>query len=267
MLITLNTGLSTLPNFTFTVGGTTYSFDPSSSSSAVNNVYYFYRDGNNWEFYAKTNGTITFRGACKVDLFMLGNGLSGAAGGYNLQSLWDTSTSRYLYWASSSYGGSGGKGGTRKTTRNVVMSGSKSVTIGSTTSFGSYNSNDAGYSQANAGGNGGYVFDDSTANGIDGTNYLVGAGGGNGGHTMTDGTAQGTDTTAPGSGGTRGGGSGGSSGSSSAGNGSNASYYGSGGGGGGGWGNSNRTYSESGHGGNGNGGSGKAGFAAMRNAR
>ena len=46
-------GLSPYPDFKFTVGSTDYTFDSTSQTSSVNNVYYFYRNGTNWEFYAK----------------------------------------------------------------------------------------------------------------------------------------------------------------------------------------------------------------------
>ena len=259
-------GLSPYPDFKFTVGSTDYTFDSTSQTSSVNNVYYFYRNGTNWEFYAKTNGTLKFNGSSKIDVFMLGNGSSGGAGSFNVSSQYYPPPNNYtLYWCSSVNGGSGGAGGTRKTNRGIIASGDYAVTIGSTSSFGTLKSNDTGYSQANQNGNGGYCFDDENAVGIDGNNYLVGAGGGRGGYTMTDGVTP--STTSPQNGGTTGGGKGGTSDAGSAGTGSAASCYGAGGGGGGAWGNSNQTYSESGHGGKANGGAGKAGFVAIRNAR
>jgi len=254
------------PDFTFTVGSTTYTFTDSTETTSTND-YYYYRDanGSNWEFYAKKNGTLNFTSQTAVDLFLLGKGNSGGNGYYNVSSQWSTAEGRYLYWCSKVDGGTGGAGGTRKKHSLVNLEGSVPVSIGTITSIGTYKSNDAGYSQSGSGVNGGYCFDDSAAVGINGNNYLVGAGGGRGGNTMTDGVTP--DITPPGNGGIRNGGNGGSSNVGTANNGDNGNYWGAGGGGGAAWGNSSVTYSESGHGGNASGGSGYPGFAAMRNAR
>ena len=259
-------GLSPYPNFKFTVGNTEYVIDAETATHTQSEVYYYYRSGNDWEFYMLTSGTLLMINTSLVDLFMCGGGNSGGNGSYSVGQTWDTSTGRWLYYGTNANGGSGGSGGTRKTESGIILSGSNAIVCaapGGTSSIGNYASNAAGYSRSGHHANGGYSFDDSTAKGPDGHGYRVGAGGGNGGTYITDGSSP-SNTPAE-SGGDRKGGDGGSG--SSASNGSKGDYWGAGGGGGGAWCNTNWTYSESGHGGKGNGAVGKKGFCAIRNAR
>lgn len=215
------------PKFSFTCNGTTYAFNSSSSSSSVNGVYYFYKSGSNWEFYAFQNGTITVQTALNLaaDIFLCGGGNPGVA------KLNNTS--------------SGGDGGARKTVRNVYLTGSVGVTVGGQSAHsyvGSYTSNggtvSAGASQHlwtfYTGEDGGYAFDDSTAKGPDGNSRKVGPGGGHGGWSETDGALDNLTVTRT-SGGSYGGGDGGASsiGGSEwwANDGENGYFYGAGGGG------------------------------------
>lgn len=263
--VTVNLVLDlSVPSFTYvTSGQAAYTFNQNSSTGS-NSDYYFYKSGSNWEFYAKKSGTLTVNNKTVVDLFLLGGGNAGGHGGCSISRLWDGS--RWVYWCSGVSGGTAGYGGTRKKHANVTLQGSYTVSIGSATSIGSYASNASGYSQSGDGANGGYCFDDANATGIDGNNYLVGAGGGHGASDSRNGTKSTRST-----GGARGGGSGGdasaSGGSDWSNSGSNGSYWGAGGGGGGAWGNENTSYDEGSRGGSSPGGSGYQGFAAIRNKR
>lgn len=236
-------GLSPYPNFTFTDGTTTYTFDSTTTTSSVSGVYYFYRDGTNWEFYMLKNGTLTINGGKKVDIFSCGNGNSGS-------------------------GRSGGSGGTRKTHSGIILSGPNAVVIAAASTLGVYASNATGYSQSGARADGGYSFDDSSAKGPDGNSRRVGAGGGTGAYSYTDGTSQGSGTVAATNGGNYGGGNGGDAHIDGAywyaNNGSNGSFYGAGGGGAGYYEHTGPYVDRSG---SGTPGSGYQGFLAIRNAR
>ena len=243
-------------DFTFTVGGTTYTFTKDSTTGS-NGDYYFYKSGANWEFYMKNSGTLSFTAATVIDLFLLGGGNNGVnATGYNTCP--------------------GGDGGKRRTVSNITRSGNNTVTVGSAgndSSLYSYSSSSgtaskgSAASSQSAGENGGYCFNDSSAKGPDGNSRLVGAGGGHGAYAETDGTSQGSFKTAKTNGGTYGAGNGGDStidGSTWwADNGNNATFYGSAGGGAG-------VYyhtSISARRGKGNPGTGYKGLVAIRNKR
>lgn len=260
--VTVNSVLDlSVPSFTYvTSGQAAYTFNQNSSTGS-NSDYYFYKSGANWEFYAKTSGTLKFTGNTLIDLFLCGGGnaANNPSGINNL-----------CY---------GGNGGARKTVRNITASsGNVSIIVGgqgSHSTFGSYSSSggsvSAGGGQNNwtfyAGSNGGYCFDDSSAKCPDGNSRLVGAGGGHGGYSETDGTSQGSFTVNPTNGGSYGGGNGGSAhidGVSWYGNnGGNATFYGGGGGGAGGYYHMNISDRRS----KGTPGSGYKGFVAMRNKR
>ena len=243
-------------DFTFTVGGTTYTFTKDSTTGS-NGDYYFYKSGANWEFYMKNSGTLSFTAATVIDLFLCGGGNNGVnASGYNTCP--------------------GGDGGKRRTVSNITRSGNNTVTVGSAgndSSFYSYSSSlgtaskGSAASSQSAGENGGYCFNDSSAKGPDGNSRRVGAGGGHGAYAETNGTSQGSFKTDKTNGGSYGAGNGGDSsidGSSwHADNGNNATFYGSGGGGAG-------VYyhtSISDRRGKGNPGTGYKGLVAVRNKR
>ena len=257
--------------FTYTRSdtGTSYSFTDSSASSSVSGVYYFVKNGSNWEFYAFKSGSLTVPSNTElnVDMFLLGGGYSGSVGGVTISSAYYEYGGGTLYWCSACSGGYGGSGGYRNTITDIILTGEQTVTCGAaqqSSIIGPYNSNSGTQSGANA--NGGYCFGDSTAAGPDGNSRRVGAGGGKGATSTSNGTT--VNTTPAQSGGNYGGGSGGSAdaSSNSAGKGSNGSYWGAGGGGGGAWGNTSQS-NQSNKGGKGNGGTGYAGFVAIRNKR
>lgn len=210
-----------VPAFTFTANSTTYSFDENTATTSVADVYYYYRSGTDWELYGLTNGTLSFRGATKADVFLCGAGFQGATG-------------------TAAGPANGGYGGFRKTITDQVLSGSKPLVVGasngSISALGSFTAADGTRATSN-GENGGYSFDDPTAKGPDGNSRRVGAAGGRGANSYTDGTSQGSGKWAATSGGNYGGGNGGDSDIDGvqwyANPGSNGSYYGAGGGGGG----------------------------------
>ena len=187
-------------DFTFTVGGVTYTFTKDSTTGS-NGDYYFYKSGANWEFYMKNSGTLSFTAATVIDLFLLGGGNNGVnATGYNTCP--------------------GGDGGKRRTVSNITRSGNNTVTVGSAgndSSLYSYSSSSgtaskgSAASSQSAGENGGYCFNDSSAKGPDGNSRLVGAGGGHGAYSQTNGQSQGTWKTDKTNGGTYGAGNGGES--------------------------------------------------------
>lgn len=271
MLITLNVGSSSLPNFTFTVSGTTYTFDANTQTNTVSGRYYFYRDGNNWEFYALASGTLSVLGSNKVDLFLCGGGQSG----------------RRQAAATSN---NGGNGGARKTESSITIVGTYEIVCGAggstatglntqnsggASTFGAYTSAggtvSSGGHRTNSsvvnGGAGGYSFGDSSAKGPDGNSRRVGAGGGHGAYAYTDGVNPGVWNAS--NGGSYGGGNGGdaaiSGGMTPYGNdGSAGSFFGAGGGGPGYYINTDPYVDVSGVG---KGGAGYRGFVAIRNAR
>lgn len=265
MLITLNSGAGSLPNFEFTpTGGMTYTFFADSQTSSVSGVYYFYREGNNWEFYMLTSGVFHFLSGAAVDIFLCGGGQGGRS--------------------KDGPAAVGGSGGARKTIlRQILGSGDITVTVGAgspganppaaggasmfgghTSAGGSVSSGGANYNTNGA--NGGYCFDDSTAKGPDGNSRRVGAGGGHGAYAETDGV---NPVRYPYSnGGSYGGGKGGDAEISGgmtpyAYNGENGKFYGAGGGGSGAYANTSASpFSKIA-----SGGSGHKGLVALRNAR
>ena len=261
------------PLFSFKYGSTTYTFTNSSTTGSVSGVYYFWKSGNNWEFYALKSGTITVATNVymNVDVYLQGGGYNGGNGSGNCSITWGGSQI-YYYEGTSASGGAGGLGGYRKTVTNQTLNGSYSVTVGAAAAhslLGSLTS--SGGTTVAASGAGTYSFGDSSAKGPDGNSRRVGAGGGVGGWIFHPNGGSGS----AGSGGSYGGGNGGSANVGSANAGSNATFYGSGGGGGGGWARSERKSSYSSYDesvidsrcGSAAGGSGYQGFVAMRNKR
>ena len=261
------------PAFSYTYNGTTYSFNSSSTTSSVSGVYYFWKSGNNWEFYAFKSGTITVANDTdmNVDVYLQGGGYNGIAGRGSYSVTWGGSQI-YYYEGTGATGGAGGIGGYRKTVTNQFLRGTHTVTVGSAGAhslLGSLTS--SGGTTVAAGGAGTYTFGDSSAKGPDGNSRRVGAGGGVGAWIFYPSGGSGS----AGAGGTYGGGAGGSASVGSANPGSNATFYGSGGGGGGAWSRSERRSSYSGNDqaaiasrcGDAFGGTGYQGFVAMRNAR
>ena len=245
-------------DFKFVAGGFTYTFTKDSTTNDYTYCY-FYHSGANWEFYAKTSGTLQFTAATVTDVFVCGGGQKGK----------DSSLNNTC---------GGGDGGKRRTTTNQTLSGNVSVTVGaaaSDSSIGSISSSSGtasagggqnGYSTFYAGADGGYCFNDSSAKGPDGNSRKVGAGGGHGAWAETDGGSSNMKTNAT-NGGSYGGGAGGDSkidGTSWwANNGSPGTYYGAGGGGAGVYYHDNKPDRR----GKGTGGAGYQGLVAMRNKR
>ena len=262
-----------IPIFSFTPsGGDAINFDEDTAtcgSTALTGQYYYFRDGNDWEFYAKVDGTLSIPNKTAVDIFLCGAGRNGRSGsadgreGYN--SAWD----RYTYNCTSCDGGAGGNGGDRKTITDVV-NGALTITCGASNGaasiLGSLSS--SGGTSSRHGADGGYSFEDSSAKGPDGASRLVGAGGGNGATSTRGDGAPGS--TAAESGGSYRGGSGGSAdasgGAGTSSSGGNGSFFGAGGGGGGAWGNYNES-TVSHLWGSSEGGSGYKGFVAFRSIR
>lgn len=279
--LTLNVSVKTVTlrfatteaNFTFKYNNTTYTFTPSTTTSSVSGVYYFYKSGTNWEFYALKSGTIatTNNVDMKVDVYLQGGGYNGGHGKGSYNVTWGGSQI-YYYEGTGASSGTGGIGGYRKLVANQTLRGSYSVTVGAAASHSSFGSlTSSGGTSVSAGSNGTYAFGDSSSKGPDGNSRRVGAGGGNGGWTFypNGGSAS------AGSGGNYGAGNGGSASVGTANAGANATFYGSGGGGGGAWARSERRSSYSGNDpdviasrcGDAAGGSGYQGFVAMRNSR
>ena len=250
-----------VPDFKFVVGSTTYTFTKDSSTSS-NSDYYFYKSGANWEFYAKTSGTLKMTANTVVDLFLCGGGSNGVnANGYNTCP--------------------GGNGGARKTVSNQTISGNLAVVVGGAglnSSIGNYSSSGGAISagsaasSTSAGEDGGYCFDDSSAKCPDGNSRKVGAGGGHGAYAETNGSTVNIkkDRTSGGDyqGATSGSqGKGGNSKIDGTGwyadNGEPGGYYGAGGGGAGVYWHSQISDRR----GKGNPGAGHSGVAAMRNKR
>lgn len=247
-------------DFTFTPSGQSAITFTKDTGTGSNSYYYFYHSGANWEFYAKTSGTLQFTAATVIDVFLCGGGNNGVnPGSYN-------------------YGCDGGNGGRRRTVSNQTVSGNVSASVGAVaqdSSFGSLSSSSGtasaggghnGYSTFYAGQDGGYCFDDASAKGPDGSGRRVGAGGGHGAWAETGDTIMKTNAT---NGGSYGGGAGGNSAIDGsmwyANNGSDAASdsFGCGGGGAGTYYHDNISDRR----GKGSPGSGSKGFVAMRNKR
>ena len=257
-----------VPVFSFSWNGGSASFTESSPTSSTSQ-YYYYRNGANWEFYAKVGGTLSFSNNTYVDIFLCGAGSNGGAGSAGGNSWYDEYAHVTYYQGTYCNGGAAGLGGARKKL-SEVLNGSFSVVCGASnganSTLGSYTS--SGGTRSGESANGGYSFDDSTAKGPDGNSRRVGAGGGAGCSSTRNG---GGGTTPATGGGDYGGGSGGAA-DASGGNeyaqaGSNAmpGSYGAGGGGGGAW--CNMAQSTHKLWGDAAGGSGTKGFVAVRNKR
>ena len=220
-----------VPAFTFTYSGGSKVVTPDTATSGSTSQYYYYRNGVNWEFYMKVDGTLTFASGATVDIFLCGGGkAANNPSGIN-------------------NGCYGGDGGARKTVSNVSF-GAVAVSVdvggqGENSGFGSYTSSGGAVSLGGRqndwtfynGQDGGYSFDSSSAKGPDGTSRKVGAGGGHGGYSETDGVHG--MTVDPTNGGAVGGGAGGAAHIDGSEwwcrDGGNGSYFGAGGGGAGGY--------------------------------
>ena len=263
-----------IPIFTFTPsGGSAINIDEStetSGSTTNTGNYYYYRDGYNWEFYAKVSGTIDIPNYMASDIFLCGAGSSGGSGSYNVASRYEdygNGNGRTLYWCTWCSSGSGGAGGARKTVQGNLQ-GSLSIVCGSGDSTLGSEYTSSGGTRSGHGQDGGYCFDDSTAKGPDGAGHRVGAGGGNGCESYRSGES--SSTTAAENGGSYGGGNGGTAysmgGGEYANDGGDGSFFGAGGGGGGAWGSANESTLTR-RGGDGDGGSGFRGLVAIRSVR
>lgn len=228
-----------------------------------------------WELVLRTSGTLTFtRVVDKVDIFLVGggaNGTAGSASGYSIT------------------GGSGGKGGSRRTANAVsVQEGAEyTITVGSAGNDSAFINGNVSYrasggtgaatsgakmpdynhpestNPAGAASNGGYAFGTASTAYAPGRKYGADGGGGGIYRKRSNGNE---DTVAGSGGGTTGGGAGAAASSTSAAGGAATGGTGSGGGGGNAWSRSNGPGAGS-TGGGGSGGAGGSGIVIIRNAR